>query len=793
MGLGSEVAIPIDGNHRTICRFSGPEELRFQPVITNLKAIINDVRPGRNNSVRDKSAIFIQLERPDVKQHKSRNPHPVPGTCKWLLDHLVYRDWLNQKESYLLWISADPGCGKSVIASYLIDKKLGLEQHPRVNICYFFFKSDNSEQQSAVKGLQSLIVQLVEQQPTLKILAANAFEGRSTEKLDDLWEVLVEVAKQPRVSDPAGSHSTFCIVDGLDECDEADRRKLTRLMAKTFEKTLAAQNTQVDEPQEVPFKVLVLSRPDKNIKISLDKAAFISPGQPSNCARVAMIRLRGEDETDAISADVEAVICSSISDLIEQGLPHDLLLEVQEQLIMRADRTFLWATLILQLLAEKVEIGASRRELNSILDNRSIDTIYAELLALRPDVAKTRKMLSILLAAIRPLTVTQMSIALAIRPDYDIFSEGKHPHRPSGRTLKDLEDDMVYPFETHLKFICGNFVRIIQNKVYLIHETAREFLLESGIQNNAPQYRGSESLNWDELLFSSAVDDMKEDIHQPVARPGTPQANHISSQQRPVCSPWQYSFSLVESNAIVLQICTTFLYMMGKKCDIALLGQPSKATAEFFEYAAQSWGRHFTKARQNIASMDLRYYENLCHPAFPGFDSWTKAVFGTYMLNIAVGRSVDQIQDYITGLLGIVPGDPENDTASQLGKIPDIDQDPEEPEKAFAIEALARFSTNPMSQKNSYFPIEVDNDGFVGIDHSGKTTSEGLHEEGKPGLYFTKKKVGFTISPGEYEAWLKADMAARTASKATRGPRSQSSGIETEYLGNDGMRYSGRQ
>ncbi|KAF6825877.1 Ankyrin repeat domain-containing protein 50-like protein 3 [Colletotrichum musicola] len=76
---------------------------------------------------------------------KDNNPERVQGTCEWVLGHERYRRWYNNSGNDLLWISADPGCGKSVLAKSLIDNELrNTDSH---NICYFFFK-DNEEQNS---------------------------------------------------------------------------------------------------------------------------------------------------------------------------------------------------------------------------------------------------------------------------------------------------------------------------------------------------------------------------------------------------------------------------------------------------------------------------------------------------------------------------------------------------------------------------------------------------------------------------------------------------------------------
>ncbi|RPA90621.1 hypothetical protein L873DRAFT_1635886, partial [Choiromyces venosus 120613-1] len=61
----------------------------------------------------------------------------VEGTCTWVTEHQKYKDWWEKETSCLLWLSADPGCGKSVTASYLVTY---LKNKQNTIVCYFFFK-----------------------------------------------------------------------------------------------------------------------------------------------------------------------------------------------------------------------------------------------------------------------------------------------------------------------------------------------------------------------------------------------------------------------------------------------------------------------------------------------------------------------------------------------------------------------------------------------------------------------------------------------------------------------------
>jgi hypothetical protein len=88
----------------------------------------------------------------------------VSSTCQWVLNHERYHSWHENSRDSLLWISADPGCGKSVLAKSLIDNELrNTEEH---TICYFFFK-DNKAQDNIATALYALLHQLFTHQPYL--------------------------------------------------------------------------------------------------------------------------------------------------------------------------------------------------------------------------------------------------------------------------------------------------------------------------------------------------------------------------------------------------------------------------------------------------------------------------------------------------------------------------------------------------------------------------------------------------------------------------------------------------
>lgn len=114
----------------------------------------------------DKERKCMQaLRTSNYEQFKDRNPKRVEGTCQWVLRHPNFETWKESNYSSLLWISGDPGCGKSTLSKSLIDEDL--KQTATHTTCYFFFKDDNDVQKSPATALSALLHQLFSSNPML--------------------------------------------------------------------------------------------------------------------------------------------------------------------------------------------------------------------------------------------------------------------------------------------------------------------------------------------------------------------------------------------------------------------------------------------------------------------------------------------------------------------------------------------------------------------------------------------------------------------------------------------------
>ena len=78
----------------------------------------------------------------DFEFQKNQIPVRVRDTCLWTLHNHKYLEWRDADINRLLWISAAPGCGKSVLARCIVDEDLPstLQKDRPIRVLYYFFK-----------------------------------------------------------------------------------------------------------------------------------------------------------------------------------------------------------------------------------------------------------------------------------------------------------------------------------------------------------------------------------------------------------------------------------------------------------------------------------------------------------------------------------------------------------------------------------------------------------------------------------------------------------------------------
>lgn len=202
-----------------------------------------------------------------------------------------------------------------------------------------------------------------------------------------------------------------------------------------------------------------------------------------------------------------------------------------------------------------------------------MDDAYEKILE-RATELQARTLLNIIVAAERPLTLHEMNFALAVNERLE----------SGGLCLsyKDLDLEPEERFRIKVRNIYGLFVNIVDSKIDLIHQTAKEFLMDTRSTGQAvnPTYPG--------------------------------------------LGGWKYSLKKIQSNLILGKICISYLHFDEFEPDIgthSVQGYNCYAGGRYTlpkeglqVYAARSWVSHFRVA-QNIVDQPLRHLAlGICDP-----------------------------------------------------------------------------------------------------------------------------------------------------------------------------------
>jgi hypothetical protein len=306
--------------------------------------------------------------------------------------------------------------------------------------CYFFFDDRIDGQNRGSDCSAAIVHQLLRQKPHLIPPIRRAQETKSTQwriRFDVLWEILEKAVEAN------GNASIILLIDALDECEVSSRDNLIQLIS-----SLVGKQRDLDRSS---LKVLMTSRNWRGIE--------------DRFKGVAHIRLKAEDY-HGIHEDVSCFIREQALRMQNiTGCPDAVRKSLESELIAKADNTFLWASLVLEQIMKSTD--ASSETFEGVFQQlpKRLEDLYDGILGASPEPAMQKKILAILVAARRPLTLKEVNIALAIQATD--CSESNFQRR------------LQFDIARRLNGVCGAFIRITNSKDYLIHQTAKKYLLGS--------------------------------------------------------------------------------------------------------------------------------------------------------------------------------------------------------------------------------------------------------------------------------------------------------------------------
>ncbi|EXJ73396.1 uncharacterized protein A1O5_03156 [Cladophialophora psammophila CBS 110553] len=169
-------------------------------------------------------------------------------------------------------------------------------------------------------------------------------------------------------------------------------------------------------PGKVALKSLLTSRPYTRIQREF---SFFN-----NLIPAIHLNGEGEAEVEKISREINVVIESKIKDLSSwlQLLPEEQQ-TLKEELNRIPHQTYLWVHLIFEIIKDSVDI--TKESLRTAVRNLppTIEAVYDKILCKTRNPSKAKRILHIVVAAVRPLTLEEMALALAIRENHKGYGD----------------------------------------------------------------------------------------------------------------------------------------------------------------------------------------------------------------------------------------------------------------------------------------------------------------------------------------------------------------------------------
>lgn len=394
-----------------------------------------------------------------LTEYKAQLPRAVQGTCSWILRHPAYMTWINAEESRILWITGEPGCGKTMLSAYLTDHlRLNHATAPKPQVFFFFCDDKIKSQRDANAILRGILYQILKQHRKLIRHVKSRFEldGPSlANSFPALWELFLKVAAD---STPG---TVGIIVDAIDECEARTRNSFLKAMNQ-----LVNERKDTHQQDRNCIKFLITSRP--------------SLGNSRHLTEFVENRLPIEQNQIVVSEDVKLVIRSRVGEIANKFQCDDEMKHyLEEMLYTKSDQSFLWLNLVLQSLESSPR--ASKRDFERIINTfpQNLEATYCKFLSIIPprDREDAKKFLHLLIGVSRHLTLMELNIAFTVDQNHE--------------SAADVADDLQLSIRSTLQDIVGSFIRINELEcrskddaiVSLIHQSAKEYLTNLALRS----------------------------------------------------------------------------------------------------------------------------------------------------------------------------------------------------------------------------------------------------------------------------------------------------------------------
>ncbi|KAN0133254.1 hypothetical protein V8E53_008978 [Lactarius tabidus] len=415
-------------------------------VTGELKRVRNIVDDVKRNQLRERLRKWQSPPDPSINHYILCN-RQHEGTTEWFFRGGIFTEW--KDTGSLLWIHGEPGSGKSVLCSAIIEDIKTLCKAGLASVAYFYFDFQDTNKQSRLDLLSSLLVQLSDlSYPCCDILTC-LYEAHDNGAHRPSDIVLTQCLKEILTLPEQGP--VYLILDALDECPSTSEIPSTRRRVLDLVKELVGLRLP-------NLHVCVTSRPEVDIKDAIEPLARYP---------VSLHSESGQKED--IAKYVRSVVYSDWGAAMSNWSVEEKELVI-DALSDKADGMFRWVYCQLEVLQNCLP-NRVRQKLGEL--PKTLDETYERILKEigKADGDLAHRILQCLAVASRPLSVEELAEVLALD-----FEEAK------GRTPKFNDNLRLQDRQQALVITCSSLITIVNHYdsgppiVQFSHFSVKEFL-----------------------------------------------------------------------------------------------------------------------------------------------------------------------------------------------------------------------------------------------------------------------------------------------------------------------------
>ncbi|KAJ4865462.1 ankyrin repeats (3 copies) domain-containing protein [Trichoderma breve] len=448
---GPQFICAINRTHSEMVKFR-PEDDEYEKVMAFIQGLVREAQQTQEQKQQIRKCLQ-SLAFEHMQTRSSGVNDASSGTCKWLLYHETYIRWIESSHG-LFWIKGKPGSGKSTLLKYAFShqKNLSRTTNNTANsdiFLSFFFHDRGEELQKTPFGLfRSLLHQVLKQAPdalsdlvddfTQKCKDMGNYQEKWNWDSNELWRFLE--SSFPRV---LAVRSIWLFVDALDECGERNAKDLVK-----------------------KFKLLVERITPLFTHGNKLRICFSCRHYPI-LSSTALLEVCLEREN---RGDISTYVRS---ELFPYG--ESMSITIPDLIIDRASGVFLWAELVVKLVIDLGLNGDGPAKIMAAVHSipKGLDELYERLI--RNMTPASLKLIKWVCFATRPLSVSELRWAMAVRADYSSLNacQNAEDYIPDDDRMKK----QIVKLSRGLAEVTTGDDLIVQ----FIHQSVKDFFIDMGL------------------------------------------------------------------------------------------------------------------------------------------------------------------------------------------------------------------------------------------------------------------------------------------------------------------------